>query len=356
MAIIHLAFADALKDTSRFLINLPVVILSAWYGGVGSGIVTLLFSVVISMVLFAAPLNPIQLDDPFGLLLYGLSGGLVVRFLGAHRSEQQQSEHQQRELVEHQRVDREQSQLLTRADQARETAETANVMKSQYVAMVAHELRTPLTPIIGYVSSLLATDVSWTEVEKRDFLTTIGEEAGSMNNLIDQLLDLAQIQTGHLNIHLQTFSLDATMSFAMVELEALTVNHRLLIDVPQNLPAIMADPQRLAQVMVNLVGNAAKYSPKNTTITISATQQPDGLQVDVQDEGPGIPLPQQRIVFEAFRQLEDMTWPSQKGSGLGLAICKGLIEAHGGHIWIDDKRHSGTLISFSLPTINNNVN
>jgi two-component system sensor histidine kinase KdpD len=131
------------------------------------------------------------------------------------------------------------------------------------------------------------------------------------------------------------------------ELERIALGHRLLIDVPADLPRIKADQERVAQVMINLVSNAAKYSPVDTTIHISAQQAADYLRVDVKDEGLGIPREERVHIFEAFRRGESVR--RIKGSGLGLAICRGVVEAHGGHIWIADHDGPGAMISFTVP-------
>jgi two-component system, OmpR family, sensor histidine kinase KdpD len=134
----------------------------------------------------------------------------------------------------------------------------------------------------------------------------------------------------------------------MAQLESISAQHRLVINIGPDLPPMMADMQRIAEVLVNLVSNAVKYAPRATLITVSATAQGANLQINVSDEGPGIPIDNRESVFEAFLQLENSPLEQGKGLGLGLAICKGLIEAHGGKIWIADTS-SGTTVSFTLP-------
>ena len=129
----------------------------------------------------------------------------------------------------------------------------------------------------------------------------------------------------------------------------MTAQHELVIRLDEDLPLAFADPRRIAQVLINLVSNAAKFSPPQAPITVSVTSQAGEVQVDVSDQGIGIPAEAQLSVFEAFKQLKDPANRSQKGAGLGLAICKGIIEAHGGRIWISDNTPHGTIISFTLP-------
>jgi two-component system sensor histidine kinase KdpD len=209
-------------------------------------------------------------------------------------------------------------------------------------------LRTPLTAIKGFATTLLATDVTWGPDEQRDFIAIIDEEADKLAELISQLLDLSRLQAGKLRIRPESRSLSAILGTAMAQLESLVIRHRLVINVVSDLPPVMIDTQRISEVLVNLVGNAVKYAPQGTTITISAIAHGSDLQVDVSDEGPGIPPENRERVFEAFLQLEDSSHQQGSGLGLGLAICKGLIEAHGGMIWVADTS-PGTTISFTLP-------
>ena len=145
----------------------------------------------------------------------------------------------------------------------------------------------------------------------------------------------------------QTF--DDILSTAMAELQTIAADRQLVLEMPPNLPPIYADGQRIAQVLINLVGNAAKYSPPQTTITLSVHSDGEAVQVDIADQGPGIPPRDRKRVFEAFRQLENDAAHRAKGAGLGLAICKGIVEAHGGRIWVQDRPGPGAVISFTLP-------
>jgi two-component system sensor histidine kinase KdpD len=355
-ALIRLALDGALEDKNRFIIYLPAVMFSAWYGGFGPGVLAFFLGGIAGILVYISPaftFNWADTSNSLGLLLYFAAGGCIVFLAQAHRSALNQAEIKQHqleaEMLQRKQLADQHAQLLVREQAARSEADKSNAMKSQFVGMVAHELRTPLTLIKGFASSMLAEDVTWQAADQHHFINIIDEEADRLNDLVDQLLDLTQIQAGQLRIHTQQFSLPEVISNAQGELDSLAKNHRLTLALSPDLPLIWADPKRLAQVFLNLVGNAAKYSPPNTSITITAQKQGSGIQVDVADEGSGIPLQHRTRVFEAYRQLDDVKWQSSKGSGLGLAICKGLIEAHGGTIWIGEKATPGTIISFTLP-------
>ena len=134
---------------------------------------------------------------------------------------------------------------------------------------------------------------------------------------------------------------------ARAEAVVLTKKHRLKVKLYGDLPPVMADARRIAQVLTNLINNAVKFSPPDTEITISATSIPDFVQIEVSDQGIGIPPEEQERVFEAFHQVEGRRhW---EGAGLGTAICKGIVEAHGGRIWVHEQTSPGTTIVFTLP-------
>jgi two-component system sensor histidine kinase KdpD len=241
--------------------------------------------------------------------------------------------------------------LLEAEAEARQEAERANELRLRFLAMISHELRTPLTSIKGFATTLLAEDVSWDTVTQHDFLRIIDEEANKLTEMIEQLLDLSRLESGLLRVNPYPYRLSDILASALRQLRAITQEHRLRIEVPDDLPLVQADQQRIAQVLTNLVSNAAKYSPAQSDITVSAQPFDGAVQVNVSDHGPGIPLTEREWVFEAFRRGENKLVRHTKGAGLGLAICKGIIEAHGGRIWVAEQSQpaTGTTVSFTLP-------
>ncbi len=239
--------------------------------------------------------------------------------------------------------------LLEAEEETRHEAERANEIKTEFLAMISHELRTPLTSIYGFTSTLLAEDVKWEPGEQRDFILTIQRESDRLQELIDHLLDLSRLEAGMLPIQPDTRSLQEVISDALPQLQTLTARHDLLIDISNDLPFVYVDATRVAQVLVNLVRNSATHAPQQTEISVSARLSGKFVQVNVTDHGPGIPLSEQKRVFEAFRRGKAVESASNNGAGLGLAICKRLLEAHGGRIWIKRKSPPGTTVCFTLP-------
>jgi two-component system, OmpR family, sensor histidine kinase KdpD len=241
--------------------------------------------------------------------------------------------------------------LLKAEAHARHEAEEANNLKLKFLAMVSHELRTPLTSIKGFSTTLLADDVEWKPEHQRDFIETISSEADKLTELIEQLLNVSRLEAGTIRISPLRVEWNQIVLTSLAQLNALTADHQLVIQEPKPaLPVVHVDVMRISQVVTNLVTNATRYSPKNTTITIAAEKLSDKfIKVSVIDEGIGIPPEARTRVFDAFQQL-DREKITNQGAGLGLSICQGLIEAHGGRIWVDDDHVGpGTTMSFTLP-------
>jgi PAS domain S-box-containing protein len=252
----------------------------------------------------------------------------------------------ERKYLEEQRTD-----LLQREQEARREAERAVATQQLFLGMISHELRTPLASIKGFASTIMATDVTFELEQMREFAHIINDEADRLTELIDQLLDVVRMQSGTLRISPSVISLDKVIDTAMPQLKAVSSQHPLVMNIPADLPPILADGQRIGQILVNLVGNAAKFSPQHMPITLSVRTVDDFVQVDVTDVGEGIPPSQRTLVFDAFYRIA-IEGQHRPGTGLGLAICKGLVDAHDGTIWVEDRPGPGTTIAFTLPRAN----
>lgn len=281
-------------------------------------------------------------------------GSLFVFYRGEHHFDRNELR-QLKVLVDQASITLYNLKLLEVEAESRHEAERANEIKTEFLAMITHELRTPLTSIIGFTTTLLAEDVRWEPDEQRDFIHTIQQEADRLNELIVHLLDLSRLEAGMLPIMISPVSFDDIIEDALPQLHALTNDQILKLEISEKLPPINADKKRISQVLVNLVRNAAAYSPKGTEITISTRKRGNFVQVCVSDQGPGIPLVDHRRVFRAFQRGLKAENSSVQGAGLGLAICKGLVEAHGGHIWIAKKVAQGASVSFAIPLVTDHI-
>jgi two-component system sensor histidine kinase KdpD len=221
-------------------------------------------------------------------------------------------------------------------------------LKSALLHAVSHDLRTPLSSIIASAGSMLQADVEWGPDERREFLETIEQEAQRLNRIVGNLLDLSRIQAGTLVPARDWHDPGLILSETLHRLGPLAHEHRLLVDVPDDLPPVFIDPVEIDQVIANLVENAVKHTPAGAEIRVTADVADGELRVSVADQGPGIPSEVLPRLFEPFYRSPKAA--SVRGSGLGLAVARGLVIAHGGRIWVENREDHGARFSFTIPS------
>ena len=225
-------------------------------------------------------------------------------------------------------------------------------MKSDFVTTVSHELRTPLTSIYGFAETLLRQDVPFQEEERRVFLGYIASESERLTRIVDQLLSVARLETGDLQVNLVPTDVRTVVSDVVQSAEQTpTANgHRFVVDLPAEPLDAEADRDKLRQILANLVDNAVKFSPNGGTVTVVARANGEVAEVRVVDEGIGIPEEDQRRIFTKFFRGEAMVRdPATGGTGLGLFIAHGLVSAMGGRMWVDSREGAGSSFAFELP-------
>ncbi|MXY68013.1 MAG: response regulator [Acidobacteriia bacterium] len=217
--------------------------------------------------------------------------------------------------------------------------------RAEFLSLVGHELRTPLTSIKGSVTTLLEGGKAVDPAERREFLRIIGEQADRMQGLISDLLDPGRIGAGMLTVAPEPTEVAELVEPARSAFQSGGGRHAIIVDLPAGLPRVMADPPRIAQVLGNLISNAARHAPESSPIRIGAENEHAHVAVSVTDEGPGV-APEQ--LPQLFRMRTGDGEGAGAGHGLGLAICKGLVEAHGGRIRADSAGR-GTTFTFTIP-------
>ncbi|BBB92328.1 MAG TPA: ATP-binding protein [Methylomusa anaerophila] len=233
------------------------------------------------------------------------------------------------------------------AEAARETAllVESDRLRTALLNSISHELRTPLSGIIGSVSTLMEAGDLYNEQTRRELLETIQEGAVRMERVVANLLDTARLESGMLQLKTDWCDIEDIVGAALRRIGDMA--HQLTVEIPNDLDLIRADCILLEQVLVNLVDNAIKYSPPASAIAITAAQENGSMQVSVLDNGPGIPSEDLSRIFDKFYRIRQ---PKQmSGTGLGLSICKGIIEAHGGRIWAQNRSGGGTAFHFIIP-------
>jgi signal transduction histidine kinase len=228
--------------------------------------------------------------------------------------------------------------------------ELASKHKSQFLANMSHELRTPMNAILGYTELILDNIYGEPSAKMRSVLERVQSNGRHLLGLINDVLDLSKIEAGQLTLSLNDYSLkDVVHSvFSAVESLATTKHLALKIEVPPALPPGHGDEHRITQVLLNLVGNAIKFT-ETGEVAINASAQNGSFTVAVRDTGPGIAKADQTKIFEEFQQADNSATRKKGGTGLGLAISKRIIELHGGRIWVESNEGHGSTFSFTLP-------
>jgi two-component system, OmpR family, phosphate regulon sensor histidine kinase PhoR len=224
-------------------------------------------------------------------------------------------------------------------------------VRTEFVANVSHELRTPLTAIHGYVETLLGGALAEPENARR-FLEIVHRQTERLGRLINDLTDLSNIELGKVSLRLVPTSLDEVVDSVVVVIEprARRGGVTLTAKMPPGLPPVRADHDRLAQILINLVDNAVKYTPSGGTVTVRASETArDTVEVSVEDTGVGIPAPDLPRITERFYRVDKARSRELGGTGLGLAIVKHLVLAHGGDLHIESEVDRGTTVRFTIP-------
>jgi two-component system, OmpR family, sensor histidine kinase KdpD len=213
---------------------------------------------------------------------------------------------------------------------------------------ISHSLRTPLSSIIGSLSTLLDPGPGeLSPAVRHDLVEAAREEAERLNGLVGNLLDMTRLETGHLRLLVDWYDLEDVIGAALGQAERTLKGRQVRVDLPEGLPLVALDQVLIMQVLENLLDNAVKYSLPNSPLEIGVRRVRSAVEISVADQGPGIPEAERERVFAKFYRVERPGSPS--GTGLGLAICKGIVEAHHGRIWAEERPGGGTVIRFTLP-------
>ncbi len=231
-------------------------------------------------------------------------------------------------------------------------------LKSEFVATVSHELRTPMTSIKGYVDILLMGVAGKLTDQQNSFLQIVQENTERLTILVNDLLDLSRIEAGQVNLVRGSVELKQIVDDVMLEISRMTVaenkSMNFKIHIPENLPTINGDPDRIRQILINLLGNAFNYTPNQGQVTLTAARAGDEVQIDISDNGVGIPPKEQERIFERFYRGDNHMVIASAGTGLGLSIVAKLIGMHHGRVWVQSSgiEGEGSTFSFTLPVYN----
>lgn len=234
-----------------------------------------------------------------------------------------------------------------------------DVMKSEFVSVASHELRTPLAAIKNAVQLMLSGKTGEINENQSKFLSMAERNINRLTNILNDLLNLSRIESGKIELKFENLELKGIIELTASSLrpQAEVKSIQIEMDISEPLPAVYGDPEKIEQILTNLIGNAIKFTPEEGKIIISAKHLPkekeggygDKVVVSVKDNGIGIPPGHLESIFEKFFQVEGSLQRSLSGTGLGLAITKGLVEAHQGKIWVESEVKKGSTFTFTLP-------
>ncbi len=227
---------------------------------------------------------------------------------------------------------------------------TIHRLLGYFIANIAHEFRTPLSALAASIELLMDQAPDFSPAEMDELLKTLHLGVLSLQTLVDNLLESASIEAGHFRVSPRPNDLTPLIQEAVDTMHPLLEKYeqRLSLDTPAELPAVMADPRRIVQVLVNLLSNASRYGPADE-ITLTAREQGEGVIVRVADRGPGVSGQQRELLFRRFEHPASAGAESKVGAGLGLSVVKAIVEAHGGKTGVDDRPGGGSIFWFTLP-------
>jgi signal transduction histidine kinase len=235
---------------------------------------------------------------------------------------------------------------------ANERLKELDDLKSDFVSNVSHELRTPLTAIKGAVDLMLREVAGPLTKKQIHYLTRVRSNTQHLAGLINDLLDLSKIESGKIEVYSTPLCLPLLVDEVLEIVRPIAAEKIIALESDILDPALLvwADRNKVNQVLMNLIGNAIKFTPIQGRVTISASRNGEGnVQVSVSDTGPGVPAGEKEKIFEKFYQITEAEGTKPKGTGLGLAICKSLVALHGGKIWVEPEPTGGSIFYFTLP-------
>jgi two-component system sensor histidine kinase KdpD len=310
------------------MIFLLAVVVAALYLGRGPAVLVSILGVLGFDFFFVPPYYTFAVDDTEYILTFtGLLGvGLLISQLTA----------QVRKNAE--------------AAQRAELFKATERLQAALLNSISHDLRTPLVSITGALSSLAESGPALDPVIRQSLVETAREEADRMNRLVSNLLNMSRLEAGAMQVIKQPGDLQDAIGSALDNLSDRLGKRPINISIPEEFPFIPMDFVLVIQVLVNLLDNAIKYSSPDAPIEVAVRRDGELVQVRVSDRGVGIPPGDLERIFEKFYRVKQPV--NVSGSGLGLAICRGIVEAHGGRCWAENRPGGGTVVVFTLPLEN----
>jgi len=351
-------FRGHINSTTVALAFLLVVLFAAILWGSRPALLASLLGVVCFNFFFIPPVHTFTISDPqnwVALAVFFITALTVGQLSARARRRAREAEAQRTEIK---RLYEDLQEAFDRAIEA-EALKRSERLKSALLDAVTHDIRTPLTSIKASATLLLEDREANDQTEKlsseeqNTMLRVITHGADRLDRFVEGIVDLARIEAGDMKLYRNWGAVDDIIDAALAQAEPLTRQHQIRVSVEDELPVVRVDARAVAEVIYTLIDNASKYAPPDTLIVVKATRVADDMiEIAVEDQGPGIPAPLRERVFEKFYRATS-NGPAgghTGGIGMGLAIAKGIVEAHSGHIWIEDgTANRGARIVFTVP-------
>jgi K+-sensing histidine kinase KdpD len=348
-------FGGHVNPTTVALALLLIVLFVATAWGPKPAVLASLLGVICFNFFFLPPVHTFSISEPENwiALFAFLITAITVGQLSAHAKRRAEEATAAKREIE--RLYNELQESFEQASQAKAVKQSER-LKSALLDAVTHDLRTPLTSIKASVTTLIGDESSagdgahLDDEGRQEMLEVIDEEADRLDRFIEGLMELAQIEAGELHLRKHWGSLEEILAAGVKRAEPRTRNHRVIVHCEPELPAVNVDEPALVEVLYVLLDNAAKYSPRGSAITVAALKGDNNdVRLIVEDEGQGIPVELRKRVFAKFYRISGAN-EQPAGTGMGLAIAQGIVEAHDGRIWIEDKASGrGSRVVVSLP-------
>lgn len=352
-----LAFREKVNATTVALAFLLVVLFIATFIGRNPALVASVIAVLCFNYYFLHPVGTWTIAEWENLIAWASFTITAVTAGEISAYARRRAEEAERQKDEIKRLYDELQIAFEKASET-EALKRSEKLKSALLDAVTHDLRTPLTSIKASVTTLLDSEGGHRTIEldaesRLDFLEVINEETDRLNQFIEGMVELAKIESRELDLKTSWISLDEIIKNALRRAKNILQNRKVLQNIENDLPLIRVDEKALAEVIYTLVDNAAKYSPEDSQIEISAKKiENEMIEIVVGDEGRGIPEEWREKIFDKFFRVENKinSLPKSKGTGLGLAIAKGIVEAHGGKIRVvENENGTGAKFMFTVP-------
>jgi K+-sensing histidine kinase KdpD len=346
---------EAINPTTAALMMLLVILFVATFWDARPAIAASVVAMLCFNFFFLPPTGAFTVSDPhnwvalFVFLITAITAGQLSRVA---RRRAEEAESGRREI---ERLYDELRTAFERASHA-EALRQSERLKSALLDAVTHDIRTPLTSIKASATTLLeevrSEQVTLEAEGRRELLEIIEEECDRLNRFVEGLIELARIEAGELQLRRRWANVEEMISSALARARKLVGHHKVVVEIERELPVARVDARAVSEVIYTLVDNAAKYSKPETIIRVAAARASDEIiRVAVEDEGRGVPQELRERVFDKFFRAMRAGDAASNGTGMGLAIARGIVEAHGGRIWIEETASGrGTRVAFTLPT------